>query len=112
MKSLVGRRFSLHQFSAGKVILAARSGFGALPCGMKMNLNQEAMVDQGALEEGVGSLSVPIFGKSCKISGSLCVVVPSFRLNQETIDKEWIPRLKVAGQSISAKLGCISERTV
>ncbi len=109
---LVGRRFSLHQFSAGKVILAFRSEPATLPYNMKMILRQEAAVDQGALEEGVDSMSVPVFDSNAEVAGSLCVVVPSFRLNQETIDKELIPRLKVAGQSISAKLGFISDPIV
>jgi hypothetical protein len=38
------------------------------------------------------------------------VVLPSFRLNQETDHTELIPRLQFAGQSISARLGFINEQ--
>jgi len=102
---MVGRRFPLHQFSAGKVILAFRPGSGPISYGMKAVRSDGVCMDREAMGEGIGSLSVPIFKGNYEVVGSLCVVVPSFRLNQESIEKELIPRLKDAGQAISAKLG-------
>jgi len=106
---LVGRRFLLHQFSAGKVILSFRSGQGVLSYDMKAVRSEEVCVDRDALGEGIGSLSVPIFAGNGEVVGSLCVVLPSFRLKQESNSSELIPRLQVAGQSLSAKLGFINE---
>ena len=108
---LVGRRFPLHQSSAGKVILAFRSGRGLLAYDMKSVRSEEVCVDRDALGEGIGSLSVPIFAGNGEVVGSLCVVMPSFRLNPESNSTELIPRLQLAGQSISAKLGFINEQT-
>jgi len=107
---LVGRRFSLQQFSAGKVILAFRSSTEKRSSRLKTIRSEGVCVDQDALMEGIGSLSVPIFAGNGEVIGSLCVVVPNFRLQQETIDQELIPHLKVAGQSISARLGFIHEQ--
>ena len=109
--ALVGRRFPLHQSSAGKVILAFRPGQGVLSYDMKAVRREEVCVDQEALGEGIGSLSVPIFAGNGEVVGSLCVVVPSFRLkNQESNRTELIPRLQLAGQAISARLGFIHEQ--
>jgi DNA-binding IclR family transcriptional regulator len=105
---LVGRRFPLQQFSAGQVILAFRSSAEKRSPRLKTIRAEGVFVDQDKLMEGIGSLSVPLFTGNGEVVGSLCVVVPNFRLQQETIDKELIPRLKVAGQSISARLGFIN----
>lgn len=102
---LVGRRFPLQQFSAGEVILAFRPPAEKRSSRLKTVRSEGVSVDQDQLMEGLGSLSVPLFTGNGEVIGSLCVVVPSFRLNQETLDQELIPRLKVAGQSISARLG-------
>jgi DNA-binding IclR family transcriptional regulator len=107
---LVGRRFSLQQFSAGKVILAFRSPAEKRSARLKTIRSEGVCVDQDELMEGVGSLSVPLFAGKGEVVGSLCVVVPSFRLNQEIRGSELIPRLQFAGQSISARLGFINEQ--
>jgi DNA-binding IclR family transcriptional regulator len=107
--ALVGRRFSMQKFSAGKVILAFRSSTEKRSPRLQAIRSAGVCVDQDALMEGVGSLSVPIFAGNGEVVGSLCVVMPNFRLNQETTNKELIPRLLVAGQSISARLGFINE---
>lgn len=106
---LVGRRFPLQQSSAGKVILAFRSGHGLHSYDMKSVRSEEVCVDRDGLGEGIGSLSVPIFAGQGEVVGSLSVVLPSFRLNPESNSTELIPRLQLAGQSISAKLGFIHE---
>ena len=107
--ALVGRRFAMQKFSAGKVILAYRSPTEKRSPRLQAIRSAGVCIDQDALMEGVGSLSVPIFAGNGEVIGSLCVVMPNFRLNQEAINKELIPRLLVAGQSISARLGFINE---
>jgi DNA-binding IclR family transcriptional regulator len=107
---LVGRRFPLQQFSAGKVILACRAEKGKKPDRLQSIRSAGVCVDRDILGEGIGSLSVPIFAGNGEVVGSLCVVLPSFRLNQETDHTELIPRLQFAGQSISARLGFINEQ--
>jgi DNA-binding IclR family transcriptional regulator len=108
---LVGRRFSLHQCSAGKVILAFRSEPATLSSSLKVVRSEGVCADREALGEGMSSLSVPIFSGQGEVDGSLCLVVPNFRLKQETLDRELIPRLKMAGEGISARLGfCGSDR--
>jgi DNA-binding IclR family transcriptional regulator len=107
---LVGRRFPLHQFSAGKTILAFRTETGKRTCRLKTIRSEGVCVDRDALGEGIGSLSVPIFAGNGEVVGSLCMVVPSFRLNSESNSTELIPRLQLAGQSISARLGFINEQ--
>ena len=107
---LVGRRFPLQQFSAGKTILAFRAEKGKRTDRLQSLRSEGVCVDRDALGEGIGSLSVPIFAGNGEVVGSLCVVLPSFRLNQETDRIELIPRLQFAGQSISARLGFINEQ--
>lgn len=106
--ALVGRRFPLHQSSAGKVILAFRAGSGVLSYDMKTVQSEGVCVDRDALGEGIGSLSVPLFAANGEVVGSLCMVLPGFRLNQES-SRDLIARLMAAGQSLSARLGCINE---
>lgn len=107
---LVGRRFSLERSSAGRVILAFRSASTALPPALKAVRRDGACVDHDLLGDGIGSLAVPLFDKSGEVVGSLCVVVPDFRLQEKEADQELLPVLQVAGQSISARLGFNSEQ--
>lgn len=105
--SLVGRRFPLSQASAGKVVLAFREKPDTLLANMQHIRADGVCVDQDDLGEGIGSLSVPIFETNGDVPGSLCIVGPSFRLTQEALEKSLIPRLEVAGLSLSTKLGFI-----
>ena len=106
---LVGRRFPLQQSSAGKVILACRAETGKRSDRLQAIRCEGVCGDRDALGEGISSFSVPIFAGQGEVVGSLCVVVPNFR-NQETNNSELIPRLQLAGQSISARLGFINEQ--
>jgi DNA-binding IclR family transcriptional regulator len=106
---LVGRRFPLQQSSAGKVMLAFRAETGRRSDRLQSIRSEGLCVDQDAVGEGIGSLSVPIFAGQGEVVGSLWVVVPNFRPHGIN-NSELIPRLHFAGQSISARLGFIHEQ--
>ncbi len=103
--SLVGKRFSLDQFSAGKVIMAHNAKSNDLCCSLKVIVDQGAYVDFGAVGEGVGCLAVPVFNAQGSACSSLCILVPEFRLSTDRIENELLPLLKGAGDDVSAKMG-------
>lgn len=102
---LVGKRFSLDQFSAGKVILAHNASSDKLCNSLKSISAKGACVDYGAVGDGVGCLAVPIFNAQGSACASLCMLIPEFRLSTDRINKELLPLLKEAGVEVSAKLG-------
>jgi DNA-binding IclR family transcriptional regulator len=55
--------------------------------------------------DGIASVAVPLFGPGAKLQGALCSVGPDFRLPQEKIENDLLPRLLEAGHIISSKLG-------
>ncbi len=67
-------------------------------------------LDRGAIGEGITSIAVPLFGSGGKIQASLSFVGPDFRLPQERIDTQLLPRLLEAGLTISSKLGHFSDK--
>lgn len=105
---LVGRRFSLHQFSAGKVILAHAASKDKLSSSQQTILREGACVDHGAVDEGISSLSVPILNAQGLACASLCLLAPEFRLSHDRIEMILLPLLKNAGEELSAKLGHIN----
>ncbi|PLX78942.1 MAG: IclR family transcriptional regulator [Desulfuromonas sp.] len=111
--SLVGRRYPLTETAAGQILLAY-SEPGDLPEDEVDNMAELAQVqvrgnciDKGALGEGVTSLAVPLLGNSGKLTASLCLVGPDFRMNEEKINQELLPMLSEAGVIISSKLGYV-----
>jgi len=98
--SLVGKKYPLESFSAGRLILA----------GTQERLNEShktPMVDQDALGEGITSLSVPLMTPAGEIPGALCLVGPSYRLSPKIPEEKLFIRLKEAGDVISSKMGYV-----
>lgn len=114
--SLVGKRYPVTETAAGKVILAhsLTSGqtdqFGSTP---QTSLQQEISTiarqgwasDHGALGEGIASLSVPLFASDGTAKASLCFIGPDYRLPEEQLHSDFLPRLIEAGRTVSSKLG-------
>lgn len=112
--SLVGRRFPLHSSSAGRTILAHLpvTEISQYTSEEHINLNDlKNIQDQGwcrgrnELGEGVASISVPLINASGRIAGSLCFVMPDFRMSEELLENLLLPNLTSAGHTISSKLG-------
>ncbi len=102
---LVGKRFSLDQFSAGKVIMAHNATSEELCRSLGAISAKGYSVDYGAVGEGVGCIAVPLFDAQGSACASLCILVPEIRLSSDRINNELLPLLKEAGEEISAKLG-------
>jgi IclR family transcriptional regulator, KDG regulon repressor len=105
---LVGKRFALQQFSAGKVILAQTTGRDKPSFSRQPIPETEACVDHGAVGEGIASLSVPILNGQGVVCASLCLLAPEFRMNPDQIEKDLLPLLKNSGEELSAKLGYLN----
>lgn len=98
---LVGKRFPMQQFSAGKVILAQGGNDQQVVPG------HEACFDHGAVGEGIGSLSVPVLNANGLACASLCLLAPEFRLSHERIEETLSSLLDSAGVELSARLGYV-----
>lgn len=112
--SLVGKRYPLAQVAAGQVIQAFATGRGRAKRHLAVGaLDQahsiEGICDLGALGNGVASLAVPLFEAGGKVSGSLCLVAPEFRLDRPKIESVMLPRLRRAAETISARLGYLDQ---
>ncbi|MHB1400356.1 MAG: IclR family transcriptional regulator [Trichloromonadaceae bacterium] len=107
---LLSKRYPQERVAAGQVIKAF-----VPPRGPKENRigtqNNEVIRQLGACQDvdalgtGIASLAVPLFQDGGKVVGSLCVVAPEFRFNDEKIQTRILPDLKGAGQTVSARLG-------
>ncbi|TYO95241.1 IclR family transcriptional regulator [Geothermobacter ehrlichii] len=111
---LTGKYFSLYQAAAGKVLLAFsnskqadfnKTALSVLCEELDVVRQQGFCVDSGALGDGISSLATPLLNAQGYASGCLCLVGPEFRLTEERMESLFLPRLKEAGQTISAKLG-------
>lgn len=114
--SLLGKRYPITGPSAGRVILAhstahlkacTRDNLGALEAELPKIAEQGYCCDAGRFGEGIASLAVPLFKEQKSILGSLCMIGPEFRLTEEKIENDLLPRLKDAGIVISSKLGYV-----
>lgn len=111
--SLVGKRYPVDVPAAGMVLLAYSPDSGEGETERSATLvkplarirEQGFCLDHGTMGEGIASVAVPLLGPRGKIQGSLCFVGPDFRLPQEKIETELLPRLLEAGNIISSKLG-------
>lgn len=113
---LLGKRYPITGPSAGKIILAhslahrkacSRDDLAALEVQLPKIGEQGYCYDSGRLGEGIASLAVPLFNEEKKVVGSLCLIGPEFRLSDEKIQNELLPRLQEAGVVISSKLGYV-----
>jgi DNA-binding IclR family transcriptional regulator len=110
--SLVGRRYPIEIPAAGRVLLAYAPDDGEAeaeksdPAEPLAKIREQGFcLDRGAMGDGIASVAVPLFGPGAKLQGALCFVGPDFRLPQEKIENELLPRLLEAGHIISSKLG-------
>lgn len=111
--SLVGRRYPLSEAAAGRIELAFGHATGNSPttdalAGDLARIHAEGYCsDTGSLGEGVTALAVPLFNSAGKLTGSLCLVGPEYRMTKELIEDEFRPKLIEAGMVISSKLGYV-----
>lgn len=113
---LAGKRYPVDVPAAGKVLIAygTDNREATADASMMEELTgihrQGYCLDRGALGDGITSLAVPLFGSGGKLQASLSFIGPDFRLSQERIDAQLLPRLQEAGLTISSKLGHFSDK--
>lgn len=113
---LNGRRFPLISCAAGKTLLAFDEATNKARTKRQPQLQDELKncrkhgysMDRDGIGEGSTCIAVPIFDADEKSSGSLAMVGPSFRMDDERINKEILPAIKAAGEMASARLGYIA----
>ena len=105
VKSLVGNIYPLESCSAGQVIKSFRDEPYSLTAQLKKIRRQEYCFDRGILEEGVASVSVPIFSSKEQVACCFCLVAPVFRLNKKIVEQTYLPLMENASQSVSIKQG-------
>ena len=108
--SLVGQRFPLHTTAPGQIILAhnqVQSGSAPqppLPEAVQISENGFSS-ETGGLGEGITCIAVPLFSAGRELNGTLCLVGPDFRLKDDRVRNDLLPKLKETGDIISSKLG-------
>lgn len=109
---LTSQRFPLQSCAAGKIFLAfdeTNQPFLAdhpeLPSELDRCRQQNYCMDRNGIGEGSTCMAVPLFKTGKVLTGSLALIAPSFRIDEERINKELLPALKAAGEMISAQLG-------
>ncbi len=110
--SLLGSCRRLDQAAAGKVILAYQNGQGDAEAELAVDelsriRRQGVCRDRDALGEGIASLAVPLLQEQEVACGSLCLVLPEFRLAEDQLHTHFIPRMQKAGALLSRRLGYI-----
>lgn len=88
--SLLGRRYPIGASAAGQVF--------ALEDGSHLR------IDRGGLGEGTTCLAAPLRNARGKVCGSISLVGPDFRFEQERID-QLVPALLDAAETISSRIG-------
>lgn len=107
---LAGKRYPLHQTSAGKIFLAFNAGHDSSTASGEMSEELGFIKQRGACFEGGGfgtdisSLAVPIFNVKKEILGSLCILGPDFRFQENRVEEELLPRLKAMGRTLSSRM--------
>ncbi len=108
---LVGKRYPLHQTSAGKIFLAFNDGHDSSTASGEMSeelsiiKQRRACFECGGFGTDISSLAVPVFNAKNEILGSLCILGPDFRIQENRVEKELLPRLKTMGRILSSKMG-------
>ena len=107
---LTSHRFPLDSCAPGKLLLAFAQGAAPVTLdadqqGCSTYQSQRYCVDHDGLGEGSSALAVPLFQQGQKLAGSLTIVAPTFRMDDQRVSGELLPALKAAGDMISARLG-------
>ena len=109
---LTSQRFPLQNCAAGRIFLA----FGETNTQLLANQpqlenevnhcrDQRYCIDHNGVGEGSTCMAVPLFEAGKTIVGCLALITPSFRTDEDRVNKELLPALKAAGEMISAQLG-------
>ena len=109
---LTSQRFPLEKCAAGKVFLAfdeANKQMLANQPELVEELDhcrkQRYCIDHNGVGEGSTCMAVPLFKAGKALVGCLALISPSFRTDENRINKELLPALKATGDMISAQLG-------
>ncbi len=109
---LAGQRFALENCASGKVFLALDQKneklvieHPQLATEIANCRKQRYCIDHDGVGEGSTCIAIPLFSANESLAGCLALVAPSFRTDENRIDKELLPALKGAGEMISAQLG-------
>jgi DNA-binding IclR family transcriptional regulator len=107
--SLLGKRFSLTSGAPGQLMLAFSGQPNIVSPLIENNFmairQQGYCVDQGGLGEFVSCIAAPLFNAGGTMVGVVCLVSPSYRMLEPQIESSFLPNLKDASETISAKLG-------
>ncbi|MDO3376668.1 IclR family transcriptional regulator [Geoalkalibacter halelectricus] len=109
--SLVGRRLPLESCAAGKIFLAFDDNIEQDLKDKLTKEERESIRRQGfagdchGIGEGGSCIAVPLFDAAAEVAGVLALVGPEFRMPSERIEKQLLPALKNAGETICSKLG-------
>lgn len=104
----IGDRLPLNRGSAGKLLVAFH-GLGSSVSGIdqeeiKQILKQGYAVSREEREQGLASISVPLYDASGKVLSSLTVAGPVFRFTPENIEY-YLAEVKNTARQISYQLG-------
>ncbi|WP_321365815.1 IclR family transcriptional regulator [uncultured Desulfuromusa sp.] len=109
---LTSQRFPLEECAAGKIFLTFDETNQPLTTDHPELLNeishcrkQGYCIDNNGIGEGSTCIAVPLFKSGKILTGCLALIAPSFRTDENRINKELAPALKAAGEMISAQLG-------
>jgi DNA-binding IclR family transcriptional regulator len=109
--SLVGKRFPLATTAPGQLILAhnklqeGNDNLSSAPANPEQIIEEGYTYETGGLGDGICCIAVPLFCTGGELNGVLCLVGPDFRLTDENISKNLLPKLRETGNIISSKLG-------
>ena len=109
---LTSQRFPLQNCAPGRVFLAFNEMNTQLLANQPQLVNEidhcrnrHYCIDHNGVGEGSTCMAVPLFEAGKTIVGCLALITPSFRTDEDRINKELLPALKAAGEMISAQLG-------
>ncbi|MFK5927095.1 MAG: IclR family transcriptional regulator [Desulfuromusa sp.] len=109
---LTSQRFPLEQCAAGKIFLAFDEANAQLlasqpelPAEIDHCRKQRYCIDHNGVGDGSTCMAVPLFKTGKILTGCLTLISPSFRTDENRVNKELLPALKATGEMISAQLG-------
>ena len=109
---LTSQRFPLQDCAAGRIFLAFNEMNTQLlvnqpQLASEINIcrDQRYCIDHNGVGDGSTCIAVPLFAAGKSIVGCLALITPSFRTDEDRVNKELLPALKAAGEMISAQLG-------
>ena len=112
---LISQRFPLESCASGRVFLAFDKQNAALLADrpqvagdIDQCRKQRYCIDHNGVGEGSTCIAVPLFEAGEQLVGCLAMLGPSFRMETTRINKELLPALKAAGDTISARLGYVA----